>query len=504
MELKLTRQPLFINETLLDTTVEQPIECDALLPDYCPDIVRILKCTTTVVVTSRKLTAARVEVEGMAAITVLYASGRDGMARAEYKVPFAKSVDLKGDAEGANLTVKARPDYVNCRAVNQRRLDIRGAIVLSIKVTQTREEQVIADGEGGGLQLRQEPCKGTRTLGQSTKESRVTETLELAYGKPPIQTILRCCGTPRVLETKVVGGKAVVRGELSVRVLYCSTQNTYEQMDYTIPTSVVVELEGLDEDCLCDVTQELLSLTLEPGADGAGEYRNIALDGMLQVTVTGYRSYDAQVCSDCYSTRYPCTFRTRQLPVQRVDHLAREPFSQKETLSMPENVESVLDLWCDVAGTNARPDPTGGLMVEARLAVTMLARMGDGELYCFDKLLELRHPVAVEEGMTLEPRLTVLACAFAFTGGDSMEVRCDLLLEGTVYTINRVALIEEVAVDERHPKTDLASPGLYIYMADPGETTWEIAKRYNTDPQRIGEENPEQEEAGRRILLIPV
>lgn len=503
MELNLTRQPLFINETLLDTTVEQPIECDALLPDYCPDIVRILKCTTIVVITSRKLMASRLEMEGMACITVLYASGRGSMARVEYKVPFSKAVDLKGDAEGATLTVKARPDYVNCRAVNQRRLDIRGAVVLSVKVTQTREELVIADGEGAGLQLRQEPCEGTRTLGQSTKDSRVTETLELAYGKPPIETILRYCGSPRALETKVVGGKAVVRGELSVRIFYCSTQNTYEQMEYTIPTSVVVELDGLDEDCLCDVTQELLSLSLEPGADGAGELRNIALDGMLQVTVTGYRSYQGQTCSDCYSTRYPCTFRTRQLPVQRVDRLAREQFSQKETVSMPENVESVLDLWCDVAGVNARPDPTGGLMVEARLSVTMLARMGDGEIYCFDKLLELRHPVAAG-GMSLEPRLLVLGCAFAFTGGDSMEVRCDFLLEGAMYTQDRVSLIEDVAVDERHPKTDLAAPGLYIYMADQSETTWDIAKRYNTDPQRIGEENPEQEEAGRRILLIPV
>ena len=50
-----------------------------------------------------------------------------------------------------------------------------------------------------------------------------------------------------------------------------------------------------------------------------------------------------------------------------------------------------------------------------------------------------------------------------------------------------------------------AAPGLYMYMADPGETLWDIAKRYNTNIDKIMEENPEeQENDARQILLIPV
>jgi hypothetical protein len=47
MELSITRQPVAINETVLDTSVEQSVECDVLLPDYCPDILRILTCQGT-------------------------------------------------------------------------------------------------------------------------------------------------------------------------------------------------------------------------------------------------------------------------------------------------------------------------------------------------------------------------------------------------------------------------------------------------------------------------
>ena len=87
MELKLTRQPLFINDVLIDQNVEQPIECDALLPDYCPDIVRILKCSVAPTVTGRRASPGKLELEGMAVVTVYYVSTGDGIARGGVQGP---------------------------------------------------------------------------------------------------------------------------------------------------------------------------------------------------------------------------------------------------------------------------------------------------------------------------------------------------------------------------------------------------------------------------------
>ena len=47
MELNLQKQTVSVNETVYDGSVEQPLECDVLLPDYCPDIQKILRCEVT-------------------------------------------------------------------------------------------------------------------------------------------------------------------------------------------------------------------------------------------------------------------------------------------------------------------------------------------------------------------------------------------------------------------------------------------------------------------------
>lgn len=505
MELKLTRQPLFINEPLIDQTVEQPIECDALLPDYCPDIVRILKCSVAPVLTGRRASPGKLELEGMAVVTVYYVSTGEGVARGEYKVPFSRIVEMKADHPDPVLSLSARVDYLNCRAVNQRRLDIRGALVLTVKATGCREEQVIAEGEGMGLQLKREQTEAARLLGQCVRETRVTERVDLTHGKPPIQAIVRVNAAARVTEIKQVAGKAVLRGELNLHILYQSAAGGFDQLEYTLPTSAICELDGLGEESLCDVCQQVTSVTAEPAAAEDGEYRLIAIDAVVESRARGWLPYTTRYCSDCYSTKNQCTFRTRAASLTQVSRVLQEAVPCKETVPLPEKAETVVDLWCEEVSAAVRSE-NGGPVAEGKVTVAMLAKLEDGQLYYFDKVLEISKKIPCEEdGALLEARLACLGCSWSFSANDTLEVRCDLELTGTLSRPVRTMLLDEVQVDEKAPREDAAAPGLYLYLADPEETLWDIAKRYNTNMDKITGENPEENQGReRRVLLIPV
>ena len=154
MELELRRQTVPSFETILEETVEQPVECDALLPDYCPDIRRILKCTLTPVPVGKTITAGRLEVEGLATLNILYISAGGEPARGEYKVPYTRKLELHGEAEDPIITVGMLPGPVSCRAVNQRRLEIRGSVVVSASVISCHGQQILAGSEEKTIQLR--------------------------------------------------------------------------------------------------------------------------------------------------------------------------------------------------------------------------------------------------------------------------------------------------------------------------------------------------------------
>lgn len=143
-------------------------------------------------------------------------------------------------------------------------------MTLTVRVIHCRKEEAVSGGEEPELELREEQVDGVRILGQESRESHLEQTLELTYGKPPILRILRWQCSPRIVECRASGGRVSVKGELEVRMLYHSVSGEWEQMNFTVPAAAALEMEGADEDSLCDSRMEVLSLELEPGEDGPG------------------------------------------------------------------------------------------------------------------------------------------------------------------------------------------------------------------------------------------
>ncbi|MBQ2315910.1 MAG: DUF3794 domain-containing protein, partial [Clostridia bacterium] len=75
MEQKNIRIPVYSNETVFCDSAEQPIDVDFTLPDYCPDIQKILKCRAVSRISSKGINGGTVTVDGSVTVTVIYCDG---------------------------------------------------------------------------------------------------------------------------------------------------------------------------------------------------------------------------------------------------------------------------------------------------------------------------------------------------------------------------------------------------------------------------------------------
>ena len=135
MEYQMQRESCSVCETVYEGTKEQPIDLDFSLPDYCPDIERILKCRVCPGVTSRNLSGDMLEVDGNVLIRLYYLDAKKQAIRlCEHTVPYSCSFNWKGSAEEAAAIVRLRTEYLNCRALSPRRVDIHGAFSVAVTV----------------------------------------------------------------------------------------------------------------------------------------------------------------------------------------------------------------------------------------------------------------------------------------------------------------------------------------------------------------------------------
>ena len=160
MQINVITQSVGVEETLGSCTAEQPIDADITLPDYCPDIRRVLKCLVTPRITAVQTAGDRATADGSAGVCVIYADEQGTVCCFEQTYPFSKYADLKGADENCCVNVRAYTQYANCRAVSPRRIDIHAVVSVAFGISGVKEEEIITGAEGAGIQLR---CCDSRT-----------------------------------------------------------------------------------------------------------------------------------------------------------------------------------------------------------------------------------------------------------------------------------------------------------------------------------------------------
>ena len=114
--------------TVLDTVAEQLADVDLTLPDYCPDIEKILKCTLVPQIQTKSLSGGQLQIEGSCSVGVLYVESEHKTIRCcEQSVNFSQSFSVRDTSDNFAVITKTKPEYINCRALSPRRLVIHGA-----------------------------------------------------------------------------------------------------------------------------------------------------------------------------------------------------------------------------------------------------------------------------------------------------------------------------------------------------------------------------------------
>ena len=140
---------------LFSGSSEQPIDLDVTLPDYCPDISRILKCQVMPQITSRQIVGDRLNVEGSSLIRLLYVDEEGkGVRNCELTSAFSATFNLKQTPEQPIVFTSVRVDFINCRAITKRRIDLHGAFTVFARVLGMQREEILTDSSGAGVMMK--------------------------------------------------------------------------------------------------------------------------------------------------------------------------------------------------------------------------------------------------------------------------------------------------------------------------------------------------------------
>lgn len=514
MDFRINRETVPVSENVFEGVQEQGVELDYILPDYYPDIFRLVRCEVVPVISGYSITGDKLSYELRCDIKILYCSeGGSALQCVTQRQNFSKTVELNRTGENFTARLTPKTDHINFRAVNKRRLDLRGAVSVKISVTGETAQEVISDAFGMNMQVKKTPVRFASKKITAEKTLQLSEEIEIPTTQPPVISIINTrCIVPEC-EKKMISGKLLAKGSAELKLLYSCEKDggAVEPISFSMPFSQIIDIDGIDDSFDCTVTPEVVSCDITPTADKNAENRLIKCEIELRLICCAVKTASVMLGTDAFSTVYPCSVMVSEIKAEQIPVIYDESFRHSAKISEGDSVpQTIYSMWCTPKNINTRlSDDGNSVIISGMLTYSLAARDNAGMIIMPDKDEAFEEMINLPDnlsGCTVSAEISIRDVSYNISSEGILSAKSDISAKISVYSCSSINALTDISVDESVKKQRDGDYAIKLYFGIENEEVWDIAKRYSTSVNAVIEENDlsgERLESG-GMLLIPI
>lgn len=464
-------------------TVSEMAE-DFTLPDYLPEVRRLLRVTPSFSCPSGYTGSTDAEFAGNVNWTVLYV-GNDGKPAtadlsSSYEVTAPVPADLQID-RGAGLYAEhsVYAESASGKVTAPRKLSIKGRLRHHIRVAGERTTQAELKGSTSDESIKKlDKAYVTLVTEKGLNDSAEAETVFPVEAGTKVIGVRAASAVDSCLQTE---SGAVCRGNVVFTLLCTDPEGNTVTSESRVAFEAPVELDLDGEGWQLSGYAYTNSVTSDE-AEGS-----VLCRASLCVECYACKNAPVKLTCDIYSTQQTSvpTFETFRIPYLIL--CTNTEFSHDGSAvfdGLPEGAR-ILDCVCDAQPTGMRLE-NGKYLLDVRCRYNILFGAGD-EYTCREAEQSFSAEVGSgnEEPSGYSARLTVMTCR-AKTEGENIALSADIAAEVSLFGESAIKAVTSAEFGE---KSATRRSAWTVAYAMPGETLWDIAKRYSADPAGLAAAN---------------
>lgn len=511
------------------------LDDDYNVPDYRPDIVKVLKEKGELHFDEVKAAAGAAWLKGRLVFRVLYRSDQENgkISCLKGEIPFQEKLNMDGVQEYDVIQASGEIEDLTIGVIHSRKISVRAVILLKTEEPREKEDELCVGIEADdGCEKRYRNTNILQLLCMKRDQCRQKSEITLPSSKPNVQEILWKSLEIRNLDTKMGQDGVKLSGEVLISVLYQEEEETDRVQWYetVIPLDCGVECDaGTEADIIYKVKARPASMELEVKPDYDGEERVLVLELVMNLDIRVWKEQEISMLEDIYS------LKKEIIPVRTgvtLHHISVKNDSQcrlTEQMELAESQEKILQI-CSCEGTvhlestelTEQGVRAEGILVTELLYITTDDQMPIGsarEIYPFEQLIEIPQQTArternkPEELEALERKnklQTELDCRISQLSAvmldqDHVEIKAVIGLDLLAFEQEQIDNITDTREEPLDMEQLQKRPGLVGYIAKDGDSLWSIAKENHTTVEDILRDNHRTDEnlrRGEKILIV--
>lgn len=474
-----------------DKNITSELSSDFSLPDYQPEIKRLLRVTASMLPPSKFFGAGEAELTGNIDYYVLYMGSDNEVYCAPLTGEYSVGLSIENDG-GIDLgdelmtVVQMTPEAVSGRVTSPRHITVKCRLRTHARIYgKGRVISNITGGDGSLEMLRGEAENSHLCFGTGDMLTLSDEIIPDA-GRGEFRVI---CADGQVLASEVSSGKdeIICRGEVHLKLMLGSEDGEVPTATYRrIPFSSIIPCEGAtpESSAYAKGTLAELTVTVEEG--------RILIECGILLECVCQKNERRGYISDLYSTENTCECEYKELSVPRGICAFNRNLTVGESMSLEDAKISGTAL---VSDTNACATVDGCSFESGKCKISGRCKFNlqlfDGGDYTGT---ELEFPFKYEyelprgeysEDIECDAEAGVVFCR-ARVDGERIGLDAEISLCGRIWENTEHTVLDSFRLGD---KLQTGSGETVVCYPSGGDTLWSVAKRYNASIDELAAAN---------------
>lgn len=471
-----------------DKNMTAELNTELSMPDYQPEVRRLLRVCVTLTPPDAYFDGARVGMNGEAVYNILYAAEDGELYSAETREHYELNEALKGHdlADGLTLICDVTPESLVSRVTAPRKLTIKCRLRGRIRGFCDREvgESTTYVDDLSSVKRLDGKIEYARILPTALAKTEISDSLSLS-GKDGDNRIVSHSVAVEVESVESLDGEATVKGAVCLTLLsVCEGGDSAPvRSEHRIPFAETLEIDGLTSDGKCVASGCCTSAEFEVGNDSVDCVLGLCL------RVDAEEPVSSVYTADMYSTAVLSeTVKGRvEFPIPAKVFSGNLSLSSRETpeeLGVGRDAE-IIDAVADAAVKNIEHD-RGKWAVVGEVSLNLLGKQ-EGEYFTKDLKIPFRYETDGENGNTALAFATATPLSVrARNDGARIVADCELKVAGHICLRDSAEIVEQCVFGEPVEKDD----AITVCFTSPDEDLWQVAKKYHVSTDDLLSKNP--------------
>ncbi len=490
-----------------------------ILPDYLPDVKRIIRAEARPRIDGKFITTGRVEYEGDIVCHLLFCDETNKLRSVTFTAAFSDGFDLPEADDECIANLIPSPESINCRMLNPRRISLRLRLDTECTVWCHRSfrPEITGNLSPSGTETLDKELEVLDLICAGESGLSASADLEADGALPQIGDVVNCNVEMSFYECKGSDGKVLCRGDMPITVFYSTpgqtnddgseAPETYTVLYRKLPIAQVVAVDGVDESYECMARGSVDDVKFTIAENGFGERRILELDITYRIYLNCVCRAEVKLTQDMYACDRTVETKCEDVTFYRHSRSYNTSFGANSVIPREEvgitEANGIYEVCASPKISSLSLSEDGHRLTVSGVASCVAVLAGNDGLFS----TEYEIPLKLDLDASGIPEKFIYNCDTVCMSArgrlDSEKLYTDLEIQINLMVLgeNCENILRSAEFSEGISKSD-GSSMRFFYPSD-GESLWDIAKQFSVPTQSILDVNSISDKKLPEVILIP-